>query len=149
MLHRSYESAQRNGDHDRAARLSALDEQIDNLADAIACGALRASPALGAKLQAAEQERAELAARAERRIAKVTQLVPNLTLEYRRLVDNLPTALQRDVDRARANLRALLGPIRLVPHESGRFLVAEGKMQTPQLLSVTGAFRNIGSGGRI
>lgn len=146
---RQEQAAQRNGDHNCTARLAALNEQICNLADAIAAWALRASPALGAKLQAAEQERAELTARTEQRVARVTQLVPNLARDYRRLVDSLPTALQRDVDRARANLRTLLGPVQPVPHASGPFLVAEGEIQTPRLLEATGAIRKCGSGGRI
>ena len=42
----------------------------------------------------------------------------------------------RDMDRARHNLRALLRPVRLMPDASGQFLVADGQMDTIQLLEV-------------
>jgi hypothetical protein len=65
-------------------------------------------------------------------------------------VADLETALRRDVDRARHNLRALLGPVRLMPDASGQFLVAEGQMETAQLLAVAGPLvRKCGSGGVI
>ena len=69
---------------------------------------------------------------------------------YADLVANLESALQRDVDRARHNLRTLLGQVRLLPDETGTFLIAEGEMQTTQLLAVAGPLvRKCGSGGRI
>jgi len=138
----------RDQDRARTSCLAQLDGEIDNLTDAIASGALRASPALAAKLQAAESERGTLAARTEARTAKIADFLPRLAADYGRLVADVETALQRDVDRARHNLRALLGPVRLLPDDSGKLLVAEGQMETAQLLAVARPLvRKCGSGG--
>ena len=138
----------RDQDRERVSRLAQLDTEIGNLTDAIASGALRASPALAARLHGAESERATLAARTAARTAKIADFLPRLAADYGRLVADLETALQRDVDRARHNLRALLGPVRLTPDASGQFLVAEGQMDTAQLLAVAGPLvRKCGSGG--
>jgi len=48
---------------DNAARIAELQSQVENLADAIASGSLRTSPALAARLGAAEAELEELKAR--------------------------------------------------------------------------------------
>jgi hypothetical protein len=68
----------RHQDRERTSRLAQLDTEIGNLTDAIASGALRASPALAARLQAAESERATLSARTEARAAKIADFLPRL-----------------------------------------------------------------------
>lgn len=113
-------------------------------------GALRALPALAARLHDAETERTTLTARTEARTATIAEFLPRLAADYFRLVADLETAVQRDVDRARHNLRALLGPVPLMPDPSGQFLVAEGQMETAQLLAVAGPLvRKCGSGGAL
>jgi hypothetical protein len=78
----------------------------------------------------------------------VAELLPRIAQDYAALVDDLEVALQRDVDRARGNLRPVLGDVRLTPDPTGEFLIAEGDMQAAQLLSATGPlFRKSGSGG--
>jgi hypothetical protein len=75
-------------------------------------------------------------------------LLPRIASDYARLLADLETALQRDVDRARQNLRALLGPVWLLPDFTGRSPLAEGQMGTAQLLAVAGPLvRKCGSGG--
>ena len=142
--------ARTDADRERNARLVSLEAEIGNLTDAIASGLLRASPALASRLHAAETERASLLSRAESQTAKIADLLPRIAQDYAALVDDLEAALQRDVDRARGNLRAVLGDVRLTPDPTGEFLIAEGLMQAAQLLSATGPlFRKSGSGGRI
>ena len=140
----------RDQDRERVSRLAQLDSEIGNLTDAIASGVLRVSPALAARLQAAESERATLSARTEARTSKIADFLPRIASDYGRLVADLEMALQRDVDRARHNLRALLGPVRLMPDATGPFLVAEGQIDTAQLLAVAGPLvRKCGSGGAL
>jgi hypothetical protein len=137
-------------DRERVSRLAQLDTEIGNLTDAIASGSLRSSPALATRLHGAESERATLAARTDARTGKIADFLPSLAADYGRLVADLETALQRDVDRARHNLRALLGPVRLMPDATGQFLVAEGQVDTAQLLAVAGPLvRKCGSGGAL
>jgi hypothetical protein len=60
--------------------------QIENLADAIAQGALRASPSIAAKLREAEEELAGLEAQGRQPTADVERLIPRLTEEIERAV---------------------------------------------------------------
>ena len=143
-------TARNDAERERNARPASLDAEIGNLTDAIASGLLRASPALAARLHAAESERAGLASRTETRTAKIADLLPRIAQDYAALINDLEDALQRDVDRARGNLRAVLGDVRLTPDPTGEFLMVEGYMQAAQLLSATGPlFRKSGSGGAI
>jgi len=136
LLARQGELTLELGRRERVSRLAQLHSEIGNITEAIASGALRASSALAAPLHGAETERATLAARTEARTAKIADFLPRLAADYIRLAADPETALQRDVDRARHNLRALLGPVRLMPDGSGQFLVAEGSISDFRISSV-------------
>jgi site-specific DNA recombinase len=108
------------------ARLQQLRAEIDNLTDAIAGGALRASPALARRLAAAEQELATLTASAQVKRAPATPLRPRVAERYQQMVRNLETALGKDTNRARAIIRELVGwEIKVVPNETREHLVAQ------------------------
>jgi len=103
---------------DTAKRESELSGEIENLADAIATGALNSSPALASRLAKAEQELAKLEAAGP--APKAAQMIPKLADEYRAWVNELETILSpdgmkrglvsdRDIARARAQLRKRLG----------------------------------------
>jgi 2-hydroxychromene-2-carboxylate isomerase len=58
---------------------------------------------------------------------------------YRRIVSSLETELTRDVHKARTLLRQLVGnEISVVPHESGKHLVARIGLDTEALLQAAG-----------
>jgi site-specific DNA recombinase len=93
------------------ARRSELDREIGNLVQAIATVGI--SPALQARLVAAEQERAELD-QEDARGSEASSGVPNVVPQYKRFVMDLEEALARDASRARAMLQDVFGEIRLV-----------------------------------
>ena len=71
---------------------------------------------------------------------RIADLPARLGDRYRKLVANLQDALGRDAARARAALRELCGDIRVAPHESGDYLVAELRLnEKPLLLAVSGS----------
>ncbi|MEP7314196.1 MAG: recombinase family protein, partial [Pseudomonadota bacterium] len=109
---------------DHAPRLAALRGEISNLADAMATGALKNSPALGQRLQSAETEFARLTALDARPLARVVDFPARLRARFHDLVASVEYYLQRDPHRARAAMRQICGEIELFPHESGKFLVA-------------------------
>lgn len=107
-------------------RLADLEPRVANMVEAIKDGAY--SAALKADLAASEEEAERLRSLLQvdtRQIDKVADFLPRAVDKYRALVRNLPAALGRDVARARAQLRQLIGQVRLVP-EHGH-LVAEIK----------------------
>jgi len=99
-------------------RIDKLKTEVENLADAIAGGVLKSSPALASRLAKAEKELATLEAAG--RAPKAAQMIPKLADEYRAWVNELETILSpdglkrglvsdRDIARARAQLRKRLG----------------------------------------
>jgi hypothetical protein len=79
-------------------------------------------------------------AEAARPALKITALPARLADRYRKLVSNLKDTLGRDTDRARAALRELCGEIRVAPHASGDYLVAELRLnEKPLMLAVSGS----------
>lgn len=105
-------------------RLAEIEPQIANIIKAIEDGMY--SPALKAKLAEAEGEAERLRPLLNvdtRQVDKVTDFLPRVVDDYRALVRDMPATLGRDVARARAQLRHLIGPIRLVPEDD--HLVAE------------------------
>ena len=84
-----------------AKRLAQLQCEIANLTDAIAAGALRASPAIAGRLQTAEAELARL--HAMKPAAKVTAMPAGIEDRWRAAVANLETVLMtHDPARSRA-----------------------------------------------
>jgi hypothetical protein len=108
----------------RRARRSELQAEIANLADAIASGLLRTSPALADRLARAEQELAALqAAPAPIDASNIIELLPRVLEKFRALAANLGRLARHDVVRARTEIRKLLGDVTL--QRDGNVLVAE------------------------
>ena len=110
---------------DPAPRIAALEQEIGNLADAFAAGLLRSSPALAARLAAAEDELARL--QAERKVRPVAGVfVGDIPERIAAIAARLNSALRAGGDRAREGLRSALGDrISLTPDASGRLLWAD------------------------
>ena len=86
----------------------------------------------------------------KRASAKVVDIVPRLATRYARLVKNLETVPQREVVRARTQIKKLVGgEIKLVPAASGDHLEAEfsGDFRGSELSRRRQT--SVGSGGRI
>jgi hypothetical protein len=118
--------------------MAQLREQIANLADAVASGALRQSPALGQRLAQAEGELDRLAAHAFRPIAKVVDLRARLGERVRKLVETVELHINSQPDRARPAIRMICAEIPVRPHESGKFLVARLGLSEQLLAAATG-----------
>jgi site-specific DNA recombinase len=116
---------------DNGKRRTQVRKEIANLTDAIASGALRGSPALAERLQAAESELASLE---EQRAVKrwtTALLVPDVRGRYLDIVKRLDGVLTRDPERG----RDILGEkIKLRPDKSGTFLWAEYSLGLSALL---------------
>jgi DNA invertase Pin-like site-specific DNA recombinase len=121
-------------------RIAQLRAEIANLADAVASGALRTSKTLAERLATSETELEQLSRATPARTASVTRIPEQLEERYKRIVARLETEYGRDVHRARGRLRQLVGDsIPLVPHESGKHLVARVGLDLQELLQVNGA----------
>lgn len=106
-------------------RLAKLDEQITRMVQAIKDGAY--SGVLKSELDKAEAERDRLTASLNantKGLDKVAEFLPRAIERYQSYVENLESVTLRDVAKARAQIRTLLGDeIRLVPN--GGYLEAE------------------------
>ncbi len=131
---------------DNAPRIGVLKGQIENLTDAIASGALKASPALAARLNAAEAELVQLMAQATKPTAKLIDIPARLTSRFEKLVDQLEEYLGRDPNRARAALREICGEIPVFPHESGDYLVAKLGLSETFLKAAVGSEKFVVAG---
>ena len=121
---------------DNVKAIGKAEAEVANLTDAIANGLLKSSPALAARLQAAERELAKLrATTSQPPRGSVQQMMPRLVDEYRALVDDLAESLRAvNVDRARAEIRKLIGDIQVnaTPDEI-RLETREGAVETALL----------------
>ena len=113
-----------------AARLKKLHEEVRNLTEAIATGALRSSPALAQRLATSEAELERLeAARApapELDERRVVQMLPQLKTICRRAAENIEDLLSRHTGRARAEVQRFIGDrVLLYPAPSGEYLLAD------------------------
>jgi len=88
---------------DNSARI-ALRDQVGNLTEAIANGALRSSQALAERLVAAEGELAQLLALSARPTGQVIDLPARLAKRVSSLIEGLEMKINRQPDRARCNL---------------------------------------------
>jgi hypothetical protein len=130
-----------------ARRIAALTREIERYLEAIGSGLL--SPALRAKLEAAEAEKMRLLATPQavppERIARVFK---DATKHYREMVAGLPAVLARDPGRAQAVLGQLFGTIPVTPAGKARIT-----LDFERVLSLVGANDAtawlVGSGGRI
>lgn len=134
-----------------AQRRQELQSQIENLADAIAQGVLRASPAIADKLRSAEEELARLAAQAKAPVADIEQLIPRLAEEIKQAMEALPKTLAAgNVDLARQELKGYLGSIRVVAEPTRMLLYSERGFVEAAIMRAGGTMGgNVGSGGRI
>ncbi len=111
------QSAKRKPELEQAKqRLAKTISAIGNLLTAIKEG--YASASVKAELGTAEAEKESLLrfiAGTEENARAIVTALPNAVVRYRALIDNLDTTLQRDIDRARHQLRTLLGEIKLHP----------------------------------
>jgi site-specific DNA recombinase len=120
-------------------RIAELRAEIANLTDAVATGALRTSKALAERLSAAEAELDRLSIQKAARKVGVVNFPIQFAERYRRIVASLEIELARDVHKARTLLRQLVGNvISLVPHASGRHLVARIGLNTEGLRQAAG-----------
>jgi site-specific DNA recombinase len=110
---------------DNAPRIAELKRQIENLAEAVATGALRASPALSGRLSTAEAELDRLTAQVVKPVPKIVDFPSRLMARFGKAIERLEDYLARDPHRARAAIREICGEIPVFPHESGKFLVAK------------------------
>jgi hypothetical protein len=141
------------------ARMIELRAQVDNLADAIATGALRNSPALATRLAAAERELAELAeSRAPvplRLDTRVTPLLTDLPARVAQAVERLEETLTQtlaagDIARARSEIRAHVGTVKVEADAREVRLYSEQGVAVALLRAVGGPQASlVGSGGRI
>jgi site-specific DNA recombinase len=117
------------------ARVTELQREIANIADAIAGGLLRSSPALAQRLASAEAELARLETAAKPQASRVARIAPNVAEHYRALVGRLDETLGKDAERSRTALQEAIGPrITLRPDESGGYLWAEFGLEAAPLL---------------
>jgi hypothetical protein len=118
------------------------------LTEAVATGALRASPALAGRLTAAEAELDRLTTEASKPVPKIIDFPSRLMVRFRKAIDRLEEYLARDPHRARAALRAICGEIPLFPHESGKFLVAKLGLSEAILRAAVGSEKFVVAGTR-
>jgi site-specific DNA recombinase len=125
-----------------AKRMAELKAQVGNLADAIMSGALKASPALASRLAAAEAELSGLRAQAvPREVVKLDRVIPRIDDGFRELVEDLPNAVKRDIDRARATVRQYTGNAIKVETDGKtvRFMSESMRLETSLLIAAGGS----------
>ena len=134
----------RQTERQRAARSQELDREVANLLDVMA--AAGPLPALVARLQAAEAERAGL-----REAPGVPEdgaeeiEVASAIAAYRRQLLELERVLETDRDRARRLLAEIVGRVDIVKDDDGH-VYAEVETETPARLLVAGASLNVVAG---
>jgi hypothetical protein len=132
----------------QAPGIRALKDEIGHLADAIAQGARRASPAIAEKLRSAEEELARLEAQANRPTVDIERLIPRLTEEIGRAVEALPKTLAAgNVELARQELKGFLGSIGVVAEPTRMLLYSERGFVEAALMRAAGGMASIVGGG--
>jgi hypothetical protein len=121
---------------DNAARLAELRMKVDNLADAIANGALRTSPALADRLRQTEAELELLKAQPAPRDPE--QLLPEIAERSRAAIVNLERTLMGDPRRARQEIAEHVGPIQVNTTADEIRLESKSGHLEQVLLSATG-----------
>jgi hypothetical protein len=133
------------------ARIAKLRAEVENLADAIASGALRASPTIAARLAAAESELDRLTAVQSdlARVVDVTPLLGDLPGRAARAVEELEKTLASgDVHRARAQIKAHVGTVTVeADAREIRLYSDQGAMAAALLRTAGGNASLCGSGG--
>ena len=131
-------------------QLAKVQTEIENLTAAVMTGIH--SPSLLAALAKAEAEKARLEASQRvdtKALDKMAEFLPRAMDRYRKLVDDLPAAM-RDIARARAQIKTLLGgSVKLTPTKEGLVAELAGDFAGLLKLASGGGFNLSGSGGRI
>jgi site-specific DNA recombinase len=125
-----------------AKRMAELEAEVNNLVDAITRGALKSSPALAGRLSMVESELEVLRKQAmPREVIKLDRVIPRLDDSFQQLVDDLPNAIKRDIDRARATVRQYTGNSIRVESDGKtvRFMSESGRMEASLLIAAGGA----------
>ena len=121
-----------------------------NLTDAIASGALRASPSIATALHDAETELAQMSV-PERPRAQVIELMPRAEAAYRKMVGNLPGMLTLEPDKARAIFARVFKRIQLGRTDDGGLVAVLETTPAALIALVSGSDSaldcNAGSGG--
>jgi site-specific DNA recombinase len=121
-------------------KLAEVEKQIGHIIAAIKAGAF--SEQLKGELDGAEAERKQLQAALNvdtREVDKVADMLPRALDNYRELVEDLGDATQREVARARTQIKHMLGgEVRLTPAEDRTHLVAEMAGDYAGLLRLAG-----------
>ncbi len=138
---------------DYSARIAKLRAEVENLADAVAAGALRRSPSIATRLAAAEGELERLTvAQAEAsQVVEITPFLGDLAARATRAVDELEkTLVLEDVHRARAQIKSVLGTVTVEADEREIRLYSDRGAMAVALLRAAGSSASLcGSGGRI
>jgi hypothetical protein len=115
------------------------------LIDAIAKGLL--SPAIGARLEAAESERSVLVSDRGRQSEEAADALPRLGDTYRELVENLEHIPERHIPQARTSSSGMTGgAIRLMPDENRESLTAEFSLEGGRLFEMATGQINVVAG---
>ncbi len=121
-------------------KLGEVEKQIGRMVAAIKAGAF--SEQLKGELDNAEAERKQLQAALNvdtRELDKVADMLPRALDNYRELVEDLGAATQREVARARTQIKHMLGgEVRLTPAEDRSCLIAEMAGDYAGLLRLAG-----------
>jgi DNA invertase Pin-like site-specific DNA recombinase len=127
------------------SRLIEVDAEIGRLTDAIAQVGI--SPALAARLKDAELRREQHAAALAGRVETEAPLSMDraMALYKQRLMD-LDRALSSDVDRARALLSQILGPVTLESSDTEAWVTIHPENEQARNLAVSGLDSNCGCG---
>ncbi len=121
---------------DSRAQIAKLEREVASLVDAIASGALRASPALAQRLQVTEAALQRL--KDQPAAPGVERLLPQLAERAKAAIDGLERTLMIDPRRARTELAEHVGPIQVVTTPSEiRLETQKGRFEAA-LLSATG-----------
>lgn len=138
---------------DRQPRICQLKDEISNIVEAIAGGVLRPSPALAARLAAAEAEVLELEAAktaVAAPVADVSMLLADLPKRARRSVKDLERTLASgDIPRSRQEIRDKVGIVTVEATAEEIRLFSEQGHVAAALLRVGNSASLFGSGGRI
>ena len=117
-------------------KLEAAERQIANIMKAISAGIITATTKETLQQAEAEQGQAKRELQAHTQATEaVTTVLPNMAERYRAMVGSLGQTLSTDVGRAREHLKALMGPIRLLP-TAGGLLQAELRHNAEGLITV-------------
>lgn len=134
---------------DSSIEIIRLQGEISNLADAVASGLLRSSPALAERLTSAEKQLARLliASAAQKAASNVGVILPRIAQRCEAIVERLELLMKKDLDRSRAALRDIVGDtITLQPE--GRVLRANYGLESFPLLAQASGSPIMVAGGR-